>query len=79
MKYAPLELVTVEFSEAPPERRRGVFHDEIAPADERWWTLVASSGRVGIVHLPAELVDADFERRLCDWFEARDTRQLRLI
>lgn len=80
MKYPPLELVSVEFEEAPRARPvRGVFEDSVAPADERWWTLVASSGKVGIVHLPAELVDADFERRLCQWFESHDVRRLRAI
>ncbi len=37
--------------------QRGIYQDEIAPDGERWYRIVASSGKVGIVHLPAELVD----------------------
>lgn len=37
---------------------RGVFEEEIAAPGERWFKVVTSSGKVGIVHLPAELVDA---------------------
>lgn len=40
--------------------RRGVYEEQVAPEGERWLTVVASSGKVGIVHLPAELVDAAF-------------------
>lgn len=36
---------------------RGLYEEEIAPPGERWFKVVMSSGKVGIVHLPAELVD----------------------
>lgn len=36
---------------------RGVFEEEVAPHGERWFKIVTSAGKVGTVHLPAELVD----------------------
>ncbi len=38
-------------------KERGVFEEEIAPPGERWFKVVTSTGKVGTVHLPAELVD----------------------
>jgi hypothetical protein len=37
--------------------QRGVYEEEIAAPGERWFKVVTSSGKVGTVHLPAELVD----------------------
>ena len=79
--YTPLHLVALEFEEPTPPGKvaPGVYADDLAPPDECWWTVVASSGKVGIVHLPLELVDPDLERRLVGWFQSRDARRLKLI
>lgn len=52
--------------------RRGVFYDSIQPDGEQWWTLVTSSGKVGIVHLPDELVATDTESYLCKLLDSMD-------
>lgn len=41
----------------PMTPARGVFEEEVTPPGERWFKVVTSSGKVGTVHLPAELVD----------------------
>jgi hypothetical protein len=38
---------------------RGVYVEEIAPPGEYWYKVVLSSGKVGIVHFPDELIDPD--------------------
>lgn len=35
---------------------RGVYEEDLAPAGESWYKVVTSKGRIGIVHLPNELV-----------------------
>lgn len=59
---------------------RGVFEEKITPPGERWFKVVTSSGKVGTVHLPAELVDPDFAANLWRRLDALDPeRKLQII
>lgn len=59
---------------------RGVYEDEIAPPDERWFKVVTSSGRVGVVRLPADLVRPGFAAYLWKQLDAVDPeRKLQII
>lgn len=63
-------LALAKREQARPER--GVYRDDLAPAGWRWFKIVTASGKVGIVHLPDELVDAAFTENLWRRLEARD-------
>lgn len=59
---------------------RGVYEEEIAPPGERWFKVVTSSGKVGTVHLPAELVDPAFAENLKRRLDALDpARKLKIV
>lgn len=59
---------------------RGVYVEEICPADECWYKVVTSKGRVGVVHLPAELCDDSTLENLWRRLDAKDpVRQLKAI
>lgn len=52
--------------------KRGVYEEEITPPGERWFKIVLSSGKVGLVHFPDELVDAQFIDSLRIRLDAKD-------
>lgn len=59
---------------------RGVYEDEIAPPGWRWFKVVTSSGKVGMVLFPEELVDPDLTENLWKRLDARDpARHLKVI
>lgn len=59
---------------------RGVYQDEIAPAGERWYKVVTSNGKVGVVRLPVELVDDSLVSNLLRRLDKMDPeRQLRIV
>ena len=66
-----------------PSNDRGVYVEEITPPDEQWYKIVLSSGKVGTVHLPNELVDAtvldEYLRCLLDTIDPPHTRRLKLV
>lgn len=49
----------------PPPRERGVYLEDIPAPGETWYKMVLSNGKVGIIHLPNELVDAGLYQNLC--------------
>lgn len=49
----------------PPCPERGVYLEDIPAPGETWYKVVHSSGKVGIIHLPNELVDAGLYQNLC--------------
>ena len=51
---------------------RGLFREEIAPPGERWFKIVSSAGKVGLVHLPEELCDEWTEERLWAWLDDKN-------
>jgi DNA-binding Xre family transcriptional regulator len=55
-----------------PVQSRGVYTEEIAPPGETWYKIVLSSGKVGIVHFPNELVDSGLLENLWRRLDARD-------
>ena len=60
--------------------KRGVYVEEIAPPDEAWYKIVTSKGRVGVVHIPAELDDESVYDNLVRRLDAKDpVRQLKAI
>jgi hypothetical protein len=64
----------------PMPPARGVYRDDIAPSGERWYKLVTSQGKVGTVHLPAELCDPGLEENLWKRLDAKDpARRLKAI
>ena len=63
-----------------PSLARGVYVEEIAPPGEHWYKVVLSSGKVGIVHLPDELVDDRTLDAIWHTLDAHDpVRDLRVI
>lgn len=59
---------------------RGVYEDDVAPAGQRWFRVVTSSGKVGLVVLPSELVRPDFAAYLWKQLDAVDPeRKLQII
>lgn len=61
-------------------KSRGVYVEEICPDGECWYKLVLSSGKVGVVHLPAELCDETLEENLWRRLDAKDpVRRLKAI
>lgn len=59
---------------------RGCYEEEIAPVGERWYKVVTSAGKVGIIHLPAELCDDALIENIVRRLDAKDpVRQLRAI
>lgn len=59
---------------------RGVYEEDVVPPGERWFKVVTSSGKVGMVHLPAELVDPGFAENLKRRLDAMDPeRKLQII
>lgn len=61
-------------------RARGVYVEETCPAGERWYKLVTSTGRVGLVHLPEELCDSTLEENLWKRLDAKDPeRNLKIV
>lgn len=54
---------------------RGVYEEEVAPPGEHWYKIVLSSGKVGIVHLPDELVDEDLAENLWKRLDAKDPQR----
>lgn len=67
-----------ERDSGPPSR--GVYRERIAPNGEQWYKIVTSTGKVGIVHLPAELCDASLEENLWKRLDAMDKeRHLKAI
>lgn len=57
---------------------RGVYEEEVAPPGEHWYKIVLSSGKVGLVHFPDELVDAGLIDSLRHRLDARDPVQPKL-
>src|SRR5437016_2831119 len=41
----------------PPNPKRGVYLEDVPAPGETWYKVILSNGKVGIVHLPSELVD----------------------
>ncbi|MDB4871982.1 MAG: hypothetical protein JWL97_2986 [Gemmatimonadales bacterium] len=62
-------------SAAPSTAERGVYVEEIAPPGETWYKVVLSTGKVGIVHFPDELVDPGLYENLCRRLERKDSLQ----
>lgn len=61
-------------------KTRGVYVEEICPAGERWYKLVTSSGKVGMVHFPLELCDDALMENLWRRLDAKDpVRRLKAI
>lgn len=61
-------------------KTRGVYVEEICPADERWFKIVLSNGKVGMVHFPAELCDDSLMENLWRRLDAKDpVRQFKVI
>jgi hypothetical protein len=59
---------------------RGVYLEEIAPTGEHWYKVVLSSGKIGTIRVPDELVDSSFEENLWRQLDAGDAvRVLRLV
>lgn len=59
---------------------RGVYVEATCPAGERWYKLVTSTGRVGLVHLPEELCDETLEENLWRRLDAKDPeRNLKIV
>ena len=57
---------------------RGVYEEEIAPPGEHWYKVVLSSGKVGSVHFPDELVDAQLVGRLRTHLDVQDPVRAKL-
>lgn len=57
---------------------RGVYEEEIAPPGEHWYKVVLSSGKVGLVHFPDELVDAQLVGTLRMRLDAKDPVKAKL-
>jgi len=66
---------------APPLKpKRGVYEDDIVPPGERWFKVVTSSGKIGRIELPEELIDPSFEENLWRRLDARDpVHELRVV
>ncbi len=66
-----------------PSNDRGVYVEELAPPEEHWYKIVLSNGKVGIVHVPDELVDStvldEYLRCLLDTIDPPYSRRLRLV
>lgn len=66
-----------------PSKDRGVYVEEIAPTGEHWYKFILSSGKIGIVHLPDELVDSsvldEYLRCLLDTIDPPHGRRLKLV
>lgn len=60
---------------------RGVYEDDITPAGERWFKLVTSSGKVGSIHLPTELIATDYVEGLWKYLDRMDpeARHLQVV
>lgn len=58
---------------APATPERGVYIEDIPAPGETWYKIVLSNGKVGIVHLPNELVDSGLYENLCRRLDARDS------
>lgn len=61
-----------------PHADRGVYEEEVAPPGEHWYKIVLSSGKVGLVHFPDELVDAGLIDSLRHRLDAKDPVQAKL-
>lgn len=57
---------------------RGVYEEEIASPGEHWYKVVLSSGKVGLVHFPDELVDAGLIDILRVRLDAKDPVRAKL-
>jgi len=70
----PPRVVRENAPPPPSEQRpeRGVYIEDIPAPGETWYKLVLSNGKVGIVHLPNELVDSGLYQNLCRRLEMKD-------
>jgi len=66
-----------------PSNDRGVYVEEIAPPGEHWYKIVLSNAKIGIVHLPDDLVDPtvldEYLRCLLDTIDPPHTRRLKRV
>jgi len=66
-----------------PSNDRGVYVEEITPPGELWYKVVLANGKIGIVHLPDEFVDAsvldEYLRCLLDTIDPPYGRRLKLV
>lgn len=69
---------------ARPGPSRGIYEDDVVPAGEKWFKLVTSTGRVGTVHLPAEMAEegtgvVTYLWNLLDRMDPESPRHLQVI
>lgn len=55
-----------------PQPARGVYRERVSPPGEQWFKIVLSSGKIGLVYLPDELVDDALVENLWQRLERRD-------